>query len=519
MRSRDKFTGAVVSLFCCFIVALTINQYGITWDEGSYILAGEAYAEWLEEPSIQSIDTFWEINHEHPPLCKIVGGISSHFLFKKLELFDRVTAFRISTLFFVFVLTYSLFCFSSELYGSKIALIIVLSFFFLPRIFFHSHLAALDYPVTALWFLVIYSFWKGRNGGWKWVVLASVILGLALLTKLSAVFLYIPVILCWLIFYGDQKRSISVRKGNVSLNQIGSGFSGLLPMFIIPPVVFFAFWPWLWKHTIERVTQLFLFHLNHFEIPVFYLGEQYVIAPWHYALVLMVMTIPFIILTPFVFGIFSIGSIDQKKTNGFVLFNAFFPIVLISLPWVPKYDGVRLFLPAFPFVCMISGLGVKYIYEKLKNTKQIKCFISCYLLLFLLSIYFSVVKIHPLQSSYFNELAGGIDGASEKGFEHEYWGNAYLNTLEWLNLNSDNSFWLCMTTIDPKAYFPFAFYKDIGLLNKDVGFTSKDKADYAILLVRQGLFDQEMWEYFLTQDPVFSVKKSNTPLINIYKTR
>lgn len=168
---------------------------------------------------------------------------------------------------------------------------------------------------------------------------------------------------------------------------------------------------------------------------------------------------------------------------------------------------------------MISGLGVKYIYEKLRKTKLVKFCISCYLLLFLLSIYFSVVKIHPFQSSYFNELAGGIDGAAKKGFELEYWGNAYLETLGWLNHHSYSSFWLCMTAIDPKAYFPFAFYKDIGLLNENVRFTSKDKADYAILLVRQGLFDQEMWEYFLTQDPVLSVNKSNTPLVNIYKTR
>jgi len=518
MRSRDKLAAAVISSFCCFIVALTISQYGITWDEGSYILAGETYTQWLEKPSIQSIDAFWKINHEHPPFYKIAGGISSYLLYKKLDLLNRVSAFRASILLFVFILTYSLFCFSLELYGPKIASIVVLSFFFLPRIFFHSHLAALDYPVTAMWFLVVYSYWKGRSGNRKWIILSAVLLGFALLTKLSALFLYVPVILCWLVFYDDHKNSIYIRKRNVSLNQIGSGFSRLLPMFIIPPLVFLAFWPWLWKNAIERVTQLILFHLNHFEIPVFYLGQQYLVAPWHYALVLMAMTIPSIILSLFIFGIFSIRSMDRRRTNAYVLFNAFFPILLISLPWVPKYDGVRLFLPAFPFVCMISGLGVQYVYGKIKNTKWTKFWISCYLLLFLMSIYFSVVKSHPLQSSYFNEVAGGINGAAKKGLEPEYWGNAYLETLEWLNRHKNSSFWLCMTAIDPKAYFPFAFYKEMGLLNKNVRFTSKDKADYAILLIRQGLFNEDMWGYFLTEDPVFSVKESNTLLVGIYKT-
>ena len=87
-----------------------------------------------------------------------------------------------------------------------------------------------------------------------------------------------------------------------------------------------------------------------------------------------------------------------------------------------------------------------------------------------------------------------------------------METLEWLNQHNYSPFWLCMTAIDPKAYFPFAFYKDSDLLNEKIRFTSKDKSDYAVLLVRQGLFDQEIWEYFLTQDPVFSVKKLNIPL-------
>ncbi len=519
MTFRAKITAAVLSLFCCFIVALTINQYGVTWDEGSYILAGETYTQWLKEPSIQSIDTFWEINHEHPPLCKVAGGISSYLLFKKWGILDRVSAFRMSTLFFVFVLTYSLFCFSSELYSSKIAPIVVLSFFFLPRIFFHSHLAALDYPVTAMWFIVVYSYWKGRSGNRKWIILAAVMLGFALLTKLDALFLYIPVILCWFIFYGEAKEPVPEKNGNSLLNRHRAVFSGLLPMFIIPAVVFFAFWPWLWRDTIERATQLVLFHLHHFEIPVFYLGKQYIIPPWHYPIVFVSITVPLIVFGPFLIGIYRTNSNDKRKANAFILFNALFPILIVSWPGIPKYDGIRLFLPSFPFLCMISGLGIKYIYEKLRKTKLVKFGISCYLLLFLLSIYFSVVKIHPLQSSYFNELAGGIDGAAEKGFELEYWGNAYLDTLEWLNNHKYSSFWLCMTAVDPKACFPFAFYKDMGLLDKKVRFTSKDKADYAILLIRQGFFDEEMWEYFLTEDPVSSVRESNSLLVGIYKTK
>jgi hypothetical protein len=191
----------------------------------------------------------------------------------------------------------------------------------------------------------------------------------------------------------------------------------------------------------------------------------------------------------------------------------------MSSPGVPRYDGVRLFMAAFPFLCMISGLGFSFIYEKLKGQRIMPLLTGCFPLLFFVSIYFSIIRIHPLQSSYFNELAGGIDGADKKGFELEYWGNAYIKTLDWLNQNSSKSFWLCMTSIDPKAYFSFAFFKDVGLLNKNIIFCGKTDAEYIILLIRQGLFSEEMWDYYLNEDPVFSVKLSGSGLVNIYKAR
>ena len=448
----------------------------------------------------------------------MLGGITEYLFNERLSFTNRVSAFRLSALIFVFLLTYALFSFASELYGTGIGFIVTLSFFFLPRIFFQSHLAALDYPLAAFWFLVIYVYWKGMEKGWPWVMAAAILLGFALLIKLTALFIYIPLAVCRLISHHETPGHTLKGKKGACLRRLRSPVLQLAPIVIIPPVVFVTFWPWLWKNTLERVSQYLFFHLHHFKIPVFYLGKQYLIAPWHYPIVFLSITVPLIVFVPFLVGVSNTNSNADRKANAFILFNALFPILIVSLPGIPKYDGIRLFLPSFPFLCMISGLGLKFLLEKVKRTRFVTIFIGGYVLLFIMSLYVSVIKIHPYQSSYYNEVVGGIEGASEKGFEHEYWGSAYLDTLQWLNLYSANSFWLCMTAIDPKACFPFAFYKEIGLLNKKVRFTSKDKADYAILLIRQGFFDKDMWEYFLTEHPVFSVNVSNTPLVGIYKT-
>ncbi|HDZ90046.1 MAG TPA: phospholipid carrier-dependent glycosyltransferase [Deltaproteobacteria bacterium] len=509
-----------LSLVCCAVVALTLDDYGITWDEGSYVIAGRTYLQWLDSPSIETIDRFWSLNHEHPPLVKVMVAATGR-LFGSIPFLpgSEIPAFRSAILIFVFVLTYALFSFASELYGRGIGILVALSFFFLPRVFFHSHLAALDYPLTALWFLVVYLYWKGMERGWGWIVSASVLLGLALLIKLTALFIYIPLVLCWIMATHERfKQQREVGKGSW-LKRLVPQLWRLVPLFFIPPLVFVGLWPWLWENTLERLVQYVAFHADHFTIPVFYLGREYVVAPWHYPLVFLSATVPLIVLAPLLVGIYKSASFGNRKANTFILFNAFFPVLLLSLPGVPKYDGVRLFLPSFPFLCMVSGLGLKYLLQRFRGGGLLKSAAGLYLFLFVLSVYVSVIRTHPYQSSYFNEVMGGTVGASMKGFEHEYWGSSYLGTLGWLNRNSSKSFWLAMADIDPKARFPFDLYREAGLLDGKVRFTSRDKADYVILLIRQGFFDREMWNWFLNETPVFSVRLSDTLLVGIYRNR
>ena len=45
------------------------------------------------------------------------------------------------------------------------------------------------------------------------------------------------------------------------------------------------------------------------------------------------------------------------------------PLALSSLPFSPKYDGVRLFLPAFPFLALLAGVGGEGLAEKIRGTR------------------------------------------------------------------------------------------------------------------------------------------------------
>ena len=516
MKNLKKLTPFFMAIAFCIIILLTIKDYGITWDEGVYFLCGASYFNWLENPSLETIDKYWSFkftSNEHPPLVPLLGEMTRSLFHKKLNLMDRVSSFRMAVLFFVFFLNLALFSFVSRLYGRKIAFIVSLSFFFLPRIFFHSHLAALDYPVTAMWFLVIYSYWRGM-GQQKWVYCSAILLGLALLTKLNAYFIYVPVVFFWLLTFNRKIISLLLGKLKFSLREILPLFSKIVPMFIIPPLVLTVFWPYMWKNPLSRILEYPLFSLKLTQVRyTYYFGEVFTHAPWHYPFVWSLITIPLIVLIMFFIGLFKIAQKPYTRTDIFILFNALLPLIIVALPMVPKYDAERLFLPAFPFICIISGLGIKQIFDFARKFKAEKLAFIFYMVLFSLTLYNSIIRYHPYQSSYFNEIIGGIKGAERRGFEVEYWGNAFIGSLPFLNKHSESTFWVYH---HPARY---RFYDARGLLKKEIKFGDKDNADYLVLLIRQGSFNKEMWRYYECEEPVFSVRVLNTNLLNIYKLR
>jgi len=506
-----KLAALVLSVCFCGLLLFTLNDYGITWDEGVYFKAGDSYCNWLRNPSLQNLETHWELNHEHPPLTKVLGGMTQYLFHEKLHLLNSIAAFRISVLIFAFFSSYFLFSFVSELLNYKIAFFTTMMFFFMPRVFFHSHLGAMDYPITALWFLVIYFYWKGIQRT-KWIFVASLLLGFALLTKVNAFLLYIPILFCWVLSLFGQSKTTFIQTNRES-SRTRRIFFPMIPLIIIPPIILVAFWPWLWTDTFQKLGDYLSFHRHHAVVYTYYWGTQSSIAPWHYPFVLTAITVPLVILVPFIIGLARI-IIHPDKNKIFLLFNALFPLFLISLPSVPKYDGVRLFLPAFPFICMIAGIGLHYLFE-FKKGKLGNILFLLYTMVFIVTIHTSIMKPHPYQSSYFNGLIGGIDGAVKNGFEAEYWGSAYIGILPWMN----QKFWVYTADLEPKVLWGFDEYKENGMLNKTVKYGDKNNSDYLVLLIRQGFFNEEMWKYYKYEKPVFSVQLSQTNLVNIYRLK
>lgn len=515
MQKDDLLIITLLFLFTFVLISATSYHYGLAWDEPYNFLPAEDTLSWLSilfsknwklAFSAEIIDRFFVAIHEHPPLTRWITALFYWFI-TKLKITTKLFALRTGE-FVIFSLLISLiYLFMRELNFSKlISLFSSLSFLFMPRIFGQAHFATTDIPMAFMWLLTVYCFYLGLEK-WNWSLLTGVIFGLALATKINAFFIPIPL----LIYAQIYKRN--------------KYHNNLFFLFFISPIIFLLSWPWLWYKTKERVFEYLYFYTQHKFTPVYYFGKLYYLvpAPVHYPIFYTIATIPLLTLILIFTGIVVTLIKAKEKTQSvgmLILFNALTPILIQSFPNTPKYDGIRLFIPSFPFLACLAGIGLNYITDYLKTKLVKKYTLTASFVLFLIPSIISVIWTHPYQLSYYNLLVGGITGAKELGLETTYWCEA----INYKVLNYINQFIPTNARIRflSTSYEVIEWYQQHGLLRKDISILDNSAIlpDYYILLCRQGFFGSLEWFLYKKMPPIKTFSyRDKIPLVAIYKVR
>ncbi len=422
-QSRFRFWLAIGLLCLICLAAAASVQPGITWDEPTYAAAGYCYCLWFANLSADSlgrgaIKDSWEPNHEHPPAAKLAYGASAA-LATALGL-PQFLAARLAAAAGFAALAGLVCLFVSLHFGRPAGVLAAAALALMPRVFGHGHLAALDVPAALAIFAATMVF-ADVHARKSTAAVAGLLWGVALLTKINAVFL--PVVLVPWALWCFGRRAV-------------------LPCVIflaIGGATFLGGWPWLWHDTVSRVQE---YAVNKAErlgaqnrptgttsVPVYYLGQIYRDnpAPWHYPFVMILVTVPVGLLVFAGIGIPAAlrrkpsASRDDKgsgtRTIGaLILSSALMPLLVQALPMVPKYDGVRLFMPAFPFVACLAGIGAAWTWRRFRAGKTV--------VLAVLAVYAAALAwTHPYELSYYNEAVAGAWGAHKLGFETTYWGD------------------------------------------------------------------------------------------------
>jgi 4-amino-4-deoxy-L-arabinose transferase-like glycosyltransferase len=342
-----------------------------------------------------------------------------------------------------------------------------------PRFFFHGHLASLDVPAAVMTFAVIFVFWKTKDRpGAGSAIALGVVWGLAVATKINAVFV-MPALLLWVLIF-QREKALILRLVYASL---------------IAFAVFVLSWPWLFPDVIGRIwAYVRWITVDHWQIGQYYLHRFHMPPPWHFSFVMFVAVTPLAILILMVTGIVRTAKGKTNQPLGFLLLiNALVPLLALAIGQSMVYDNERLFMPAFVFTAALAAIGLDWVLAKLKawldgknSANLTKPLAVAVILLALLPQIISGATLYPHLLSYYSITVGGLPGATRIGLETTYWCETYNESLEYINEYAEPG---DVVWVDPYSYDVMVYYMEIGWLRDDIQITAPTGASSTINLV------------------------------------
>lgn len=204
----------LIALAALLIILPTAGDLGLTWDEPAYRFSQLMSRQWWEKlAQVRSWQQFqhlinpdtlhyyWPYGHFgvnfHPPLSGQLSLLTNG-LFGGLT--NDIVGRRLASLFEFVACVVLLYGFIRSRFTAMAGCVAAGSLFFMPRPFGDAHVAGTDMPGLLLWGLTAIAFWKGlydpNSRRWRWLV--GLLLGLAFVQKMAAVFVVGPLAL-WVI--------------------------------------------------------------------------------------------------------------------------------------------------------------------------------------------------------------------------------------------------------------------------------------------------------------------------------
>jgi hypothetical protein len=516
---RSRALAALLTAgFGLLVLVPELDHPGVTWDEPEYFRSVERIQEWaataMKDPAgvldADRIQAAWDpperrYFNPHPPVYKEGMAVTEALAGDRL---GPVAGYRLSSAILFGVLVGLLTWTVAGVAGLPAGVGAGLSVVLMPRVFGHAHVAASDLPLTLFWALCVLAFASHlRRGGWGRLVLAGIGLGLALGTKFTGWLLPVPLLL-WAVL--DRRW---------------------LPWFATIVIGLFVAWllvPPAWHDPFGAVSGLFAESLardNTIPIHTLYAGRIYdYVTPWHQAIVMTLITVPAGILC-----LALIGCADAAREHGVLrptderaalarlaLLQVGFFLALMALPSSPNHDGIRLFLPMFPFLAILAGLALGRFDAALQARFDDRAALLGVLLaaaVYLGPAWWQMRHASPYYLSYYNELIGGLPGAEEAGMEVTYWYDAI--TPEFI-AEIEQTLPVGSTVLGFPSVKYFEELQQMGLLRNDLRFSSRLSSDYLLMIARKATLPPPLLEVYENVQPIRAVELDGVELAGLY---
>ncbi len=520
-KCSDKISGndCNISPAGAWDVINSSNKAGIYEDE----IKGQYKSQFwrsIFQHDIYTYEYFLVNDDGHPPLADIASAFFNTVFYGNLHIIGDVESYHLFEIFTSTLLIGVVFLIVKKEFGIFPAITAAFALASYPLFFSESHFNIKDPVETSFYGLTLILFYLGIiKLQWKYIVVSAFFAGWALGTKFNiffAVFIIVP----WLILYFAilyfKNRKIKVSKKLLrKLIPIGISFVIYLPIAF---GLLYILWPFLWDDPLGNFMKIVKFYK---QIGTGVPGEmaKYIIRGWNtYPIVWIIITTPLPVLILSLFGVLEslLLAVKEKKSLGLLAILWFFiPILRVSYPGAGIYGGVRQIMEFVPALAILAGIGAYWLIKIFRGKVIYIAIIAS-----LVFVGWEMVRIHPNENVYFNQLVGGLPGA--KNLNIPYWGNTYGNVyaqgINWLNKNAVS---------DAKLGLPIATMGNVlrTKLRSDIDFWNGNWSG----LNRAGEYEMEMYfdwppkawysfaYYDVYLDPVYEAKVDGVTLLKIWK--
>ncbi len=425
--------GILLFLIALFIGMHTYYDYGISWDEHwqrefgnisyNYVFKGDKtlltypygyYGVGLELPltciekwcNLTDTRDIYLMRHEAMHILFLFSALMGYFLV--LRLFKN----------------------------NVLASIGFLMFLLCPRIYAHSFFNSKDAGFLSVFLITLsfaqYAFSKNKP---------SLIFVLGLLSGYSTSIRIMAFILA--IFIGGfllldllavRRKKKNTKPAMINIGLFIGGFC--LALYIA--------WPYLWVNPVHNFFYAYA-QMSHFDWNASVLidgdYEKTTNLPWSYFPRWFMITVPVLWLLAGVAGIWLVvrdffkkpSDFLQNTTNrNFLLYMLcfFVPVLAVIMLHSIIYDDWRHLYFVYPSFVLIGMYAVNKLYIMLKGS--LKLIVPVVFGIQAIMLIGFMVRNHPFQQVYFNELVSHDDEYLRKNFELEYWGASFKQALDHL---------------------------------------------------------------------------------------
>jgi hypothetical protein len=187
---------------------------------------------------------------------------------------------------------------------------------------------------------------------------------------------------------------------------------------------------------------------------------------------------------------------------------------------VPVYGGVKLFLPAFPFIAVLAGLTFAHIENEVRRWALPRWVLPATAVLALLPGLLGIFSYRGAWLSYYGELAGGLRGATELGLERQYYDLAYPELAEALRTALPSGGRVAILP-NPKEYASYVVrWQRQGELPPSIRLVAPEQAEVVVLThERRWAEYAELMARYRQKPLLYRREVAGVPLFSVYDLR